>query len=73
MNLGHVFKFMLCTIKARVVFVWLDFTANANSQIIAHFQRAGTSTKRPVIMRVDTTEIFLFHSCKSSDFMVMWT
>lgn len=44
MNLGHVFKFMLCTIKARVVFVWLDFTANANSQIIAHFQRAGTST-----------------------------
>lgn len=45
MNLGHVCKFMPCTIKARVVFVWLVFTVNANSQTIAHLQELGLQQK----------------------------
>ena len=45
MNLGHVCKSILCTIKARAVLVWLVFTVNANSQTIAHFQELELQQK----------------------------
>jgi len=45
MNLGHVCKFVLCTIEAGVVFVRLVFTVNANSQTVAHLRELGLQQK----------------------------